>query len=89
MSALITAGVPGASANISLTGESRVIVSGSFGNGATVLIELDGDGLRKSAIHTFKGQGGIDVGATNADNLTATINGGGPGTSIDVSVTAV
>lgn len=89
MSALITAGVPGTKANIALTGESRVIVSGLFGNGATVLIELDGDGLRKANIHTFRQQGGIDVGATNADNLTATINGGGPGTSIDVSVTAI
>jgi len=89
MAALITAGETGDSANTSLTGESRVIASGTFGKGASVSIELDGDGLRKAIVHTFICHGGIVVGATNTDNLTATINGGDPNTSIDVAVTAL
>jgi len=77
-----------ASASVALTGESRVLVSGNFSGGASVSIELDGDGLRKTAVHRFAGRDGIIVSASNTDNLTATIHDGDSDTSIDISVTA-
>jgi len=88
MAALITAGGVGASASVALTGESRVLASGRFGAGASVSIELDGDGLRKTVVHRFTGRGGVVVTASNTDNLTATIHDGDSNTSIDISVTA-
>ena len=88
MAALITAGGVGASESVALTGECRVLASGRFSGGASVSIELDGDGLRKTPIHRFSGKDGILVGAVNTDNLTATIHDGDSDTSIDISVTA-
>jgi len=66
-----------------------VIASGIFGKGASVSIEIDGDGLRKAIVHTFNGRGGIIVGGANTDNITATVKGGDSNTSIDVAVTAL
>ena len=86
MSALITAGGNGGTGNTSVTEKVQVICSGTFSGGSLVMIEVEADSLRKATVHIFNKPDAISIDAKTGTTLTATINGGGSGTSIDVSV---
>ena len=89
MTAILTNAANDATANSTLTGESRVICSGTFSDRTKVVITLLGDALDPAEIYTFRGTGAIVVRGANNDTLTATVRDGDSDTSIDVSVTAI
>lgn len=86
MAAVITAGTTGATGNaIAPSGGVTILCSGQFGN-ATVEIHVEADALRKAPIYTFMAAGGIKIEAASGSIVTATVVGGVPGSSIDVSI---
>jgi len=94
MTAIITNGDDGDSGNITMTGRTRVLVSGDFGSSGYVEFEIEGDGLAKAVcntvyIRTPEKRRNFIVDAANGDKLTATIVGGNGTTSLNVSATAL
>jgi len=94
MTAIITNGGNGATGNSTLTGASRVVVTGNFGVNAHVNFEITVDSLTIGQIYVVTGREPpqnrcFTVNAANNDILTATVFNGDTNTSIDVSMTAL
>ena len=85
MAALITAGGNGDTGNTGVTEKTQVICSGVFSGGSLVAIEVEADSLRKATVHIFNKPDAVAIDAKTGTTITATINGGDSGTSIDVS----
>ena len=67
-------------------GDTQIIVSGTFGLGASLTVEAGADSLTKAAIASFNKPGGKVISAKTGTTLTFTVHGGNTSnTSIDVS----
>ena len=85
MTALLTTQTLGGTANVALTGDVSVIVSGNFSGGAVVRLDLEADSLRKSPTYIRKPDT-LSIKGKTGMTLTATVTQGNSECSIDVSV---
>lgn len=86
MSQIISNGVVGDTANVNLTADSRVVMSGNFA-GARIKLDLTGDGGEPYSTY-YEKPNAIFIKAATGNSLTATIIDGNKDStpSIDISV---
>jgi len=85
MSAIITAGGPGATGNMVASGTVNITVKGTFTGLARVEIAIDADSLGPSVVRVIERNDAVTVDSVPGQTVIATVVGGGTGTSLNVS----